>query len=151
MQALAGTGAGAVGIAGAAPVTTPPGWELETTRAVEASIERGRAAGLVVPAVLERAGGVAAASVLQEHARQVQARAIAAGSLGYIWHTQRDGRVRPGHRALEGTQQRWESPPITDPATGYRAHPGEPKACRCVPWPLLRIRTAPAPTGTDES
>lgn len=124
------------GAARVAPVSTPSDWAARTTAAVEASVTAS-VSGTVGPSVaLERAVNVAAAEVLAEHARQVQALAVAAGSPGYIWGTQRDEKVRAGHAALEGTPQRWDVPPITDPATGYRAHPGEPRNCRCQAWPL---------------
>lgn len=73
-----------------------------------------------------------------------------AGSMSYIWSTSHDERVRPAigltgksradagnHRVLDGRKFLWSSPPIVDPATGRRAHPGEDFGCRCVAKPIL--------------
>lgn len=61
------------------------------------------------------------------------------GATGYVWKTMRDDRVRPGHRQLEGTNQTWDNPPVTNPATGARNNPGEDINCRCVPLPIINI------------
>lgn len=61
------------------------------------------------------------------------------GSLGiekYTWRTVKDERVRPFHADLEGTTQRWDSPPVVS-ADGRRAHPGEDYQCRCQAEPQL--------------
>ncbi len=75
----------------------------------------------------EEVGGQLAAEF--ERARQVEV-----GIVKYVWRIINspvgDERVRPGHRALDGSTQSWDKPPVTD-ATGYRAHPGEPRNCRC--------------------
>lgn len=60
-------------------------------------------------------------------------RAQGIGSVGYIWETQGDHRVRPDHRHLQGKCFKWEEPPITNTATGARNHPGEDFNCRCYP------------------
>lgn len=44
----------------------------------------------------------------------------------YIWVTSLDERVRSSHAALNGTKQKWETPPAE---TG---HPGHDIQCRCV-------------------
>lgn len=55
----------------------------------------------------------------------------------YRWSTSKDERVRASHRALEGTIQRWDKPPVVDPRTGARGHPGQPVRCRCQPIPII--------------
>jgi uncharacterized protein with gpF-like domain len=75
-----------------------------------------------------------------------QARAEWIGSDGYIWRNVGDADVRPhigikgfarlntlklgSHRKLEGTFQRWDSPPIAS-ENGKRMHPGCIYNCRC--------------------
>jgi SPP1 gp7 family putative phage head morphogenesis protein len=64
-------------------------------------------------------------------------RFLAAGITQYIWRTSGDEAVRPAHRALEGKTFRCDSPPVVDPATGKRAHPGEHDGCRCTAEPVI--------------
>ena len=55
------------------------------------------------------------------------------GQLGiseYTWRTAQDERVRPTHQVLEGTPQRWDSPPGV-------GHPGQDIQCRCVAIPAV--------------
>lgn len=52
------------------------------------------------------------------------------GSTEYVWRTQRDSRVRPAHRELAGSRQRWDDP---HPVEG---HPGHAFGCRCVAIPV---------------
>lgn len=69
-----------------------------------------------------------------------QARAEAVGSTGYIWHTAGDGRVRETHARLDGTVQRWDSPPVCDYGAGgeeIRSAPGAVFNCRCFAEPLF--------------
>lgn len=69
-----------------------------------------------------------------------QARAKAVGSTGYIWRTAGDGAVRDMHARLDGTVQRWDSPPICEVGKGgtpVRSHPGCVWNCRCYPEPLF--------------
>jgi len=54
----------------------------------------------------------------------------------YVWNTQKDARVRHDHSLLENTTQSWDSPPIVDSRTGFRAHPGQSSNCRCYPTPV---------------
>jgi SPP1 gp7 family putative phage head morphogenesis protein len=51
------------------------------------------------------------------------------GINSYIWQTRLDDRVRPDHRVLEGNQFSWDSPPVTNRATGAHNHPGEDFNC----------------------
>lgn len=65
----------------------------------------------------------------------VEARAVSAGSVAYVWETARDAAVRPSHRKMQGKLVRWDDPPVVD---GYRAHAGRFANCRCWPrtiWP----------------
>lgn len=58
-------------------------------------------------------------------------RAANAGVRRYRWSTSHDERVRTSHRELNGTIHSVDDPPIVDPKTGRRAHPGEDFNCRC--------------------
>lgn len=54
----------------------------------------------------------------------------------YIWTTSGDERVRSSHDDLDGTTQRWDTPPqISD--DGRTGHPGEDYQCRCTAFPVL--------------
>lgn len=66
----------------------------------------------------------------------VQARAQHIGAEQYIWRTVRDAAVRREHRALEGTIQSWDDPPVAE-AGGERHHPGNFPNCRCFAEPIL--------------
>lgn len=82
----------------------------------------------------ESAAAAIKAETQQLHGELVGAASRAAGLTKYVWTTQLDEVVREGHAELEGTIQLWSDPPVTD-ETGYRAHPGEPRNCRCTAWP----------------
>ncbi len=60
-----------------------------------------------------------------------------AGARSYRWATSHDERVRHSHKALDGTVQFFDNPPIVDPTSGRRANPGEDFMCRCVAIPIL--------------
>lgn len=76
-------------------------------------------------------------------AKYRQLRYESLGSQEYFWETKRDLHVRPGHVSLQGRRFAWSSPPITDPATGRRCHPGEDYGCRCHPRPLINLPVSP--------
>ena len=59
------------------------------------------------------------------HARHQQL-----GIQEYTWRTAQDERVRVTHQALEGSRQKWDSPPAV-------GHPGEDIMCRCVAIPVI--------------
>ena len=61
------------------------------------------------------------------------------GSRSYKWSTSHDERVRLDHRHLDQHIFQWDSPPITNRATGDRNHPGEDFRCRCVAMPILEL------------
>ena len=70
-----------------------------------------------------------------------ESRYTGAGSHEYIW-TNVVGSpahpVRPMHKILDNTIQRWDDPPITD-EKGSRNHPGEDYNCRCYPRAIVRF------------
>ena len=59
-----------------------------------------------------------------------QARHEQLGISEYTWRTAQDERVRPTHQVLDGTPQRWDSPPSV-------GHPGQDIQCRCVAIPII--------------
>ncbi len=132
VAALAGA-AVAVAAARVAPAGTPAPEGL--TAAIEESV-RGNLARGALGALLGSAIGVMTAWVLREHARAVAVIATAAGSERYMWVTRSDERVRPLHRELEATIQRWDDPPLAG-LPAFHGHPGAAGSCRCTPWPLL--------------
>jgi SPP1 gp7 family putative phage head morphogenesis protein len=81
-----------------------------------------------------------------------------AGVEEYEWVTANDFAVRgrPGgeyedseddHWRLRGKIFRWDAPPIINPTTGERGHPGQAIQCRCTARPVIRTfaqRPAPA-------
>lgn len=88
------------------------------------------------------------------HGETTKIRQEALGITEYDWHTAGDVKVRPGHRALEGTRQKWSSPPIVNPKTGKRAHPGFDThfyACRCVALPVIDPDTIEPPADSPYS
>lgn len=97
-----------------------------------------------------RAQLIARDQTLKLNAQITQTRQTRAGVTRYVWTTSNDERVRPDprvvkdpsrpgpdHRALEGTVQSWDSPPVVDTKTNRRAHPGEDYQCRCTAFPLI--------------
>lgn len=65
-----------------------------------------------------------------------QARAMFAGSRGYIWRTSKDADVRETHQHMEGVYVPWEEPPKTDKNLAPY-HAGCGPNCRCFPDPVL--------------
>lgn len=80
---------------------------------------------------------IARDQVLKLNAQVTQARHQAAGVTQYVWRSSRDERVRSRHKELDGTRQSYAHPPIVDPRTGRRGHPGDDHQCRCSADPLL--------------
>ena len=65
----------------------------------------------------------------------------AAGSEEYTWRTvvgTKNHPVRPSHKVLNNTIQRWDAPPITN-AKGDRNHPRQDFGCRCQAIPIIRF------------
>jgi len=85
------------------------------------------------------------------HAKFTEIRQTSLGITHYRWRTAGDLKVRPGHRALEGSIQAWDSPPVVNPKTGKKAHPGFDTnyfACRCNAIPIVDPATIRAPAGS---
>lgn len=116
---------------------------VEITNILQAS----EAAGLrveVLRAEIEKRFGVARSKAnllardqtLTLNAQIAKARQQAVGVQEYIWTTSGDERVRETHLDLEGTRQRWDTPPIIS-EDGRTGHPGEDYQCRCTAFPVL--------------
>lgn len=84
-----------------------------------------------------RAELIARDQVLKLNSDMTQERHRAIGVTRYKWSSSRDERVRAAHKHLEGTTQTWANPPIVDPRTGRRDHPGRDFQCRCVAIPIF--------------
>lgn len=74
-------------------------------------------------------------SLLTSKFREQRYKAI--GIRDYIWATSHDEKVRDDHKHLDGQRFSFDSPPITNRATGARNNPGEDFRCRCVPIPVI--------------
>lgn len=94
----------------------------------------------------QRADLIARTEVSRQSSVLTQARAEDNGSIGYIWHTAEDGRVRPSHDALNGVFIRWDRPPLVD--GHYHAHAGQIFNCRCWPEPVFDMDELPKGTPT---
>jgi SPP1 gp7 family putative phage head morphogenesis protein len=95
------------------------------------------------------------------HGEQTRLRQTQLGITDYTWATSKDRKVRPYHKVLEGTRQKWSEPPVVNPTTGKRAHPGFDThfyACRCSAIPIIddavidaELPPAPAPPRSPAS
>lgn len=83
-----------------------------------------------------RATLIARTEVSRAACNLTQARAVFAGSEGYVWRSSEDGDVRPTHKAVNGKFFRWDDPPKTD-ASLDPYHAGCGPNCRCFPDPVL--------------
>jgi SPP1 gp7 family putative phage head morphogenesis protein len=81
---------------------------------------------------------VARGQTLKLNSQLSQTRQRNAGITQYKWSTSLDERVRPYHRALEGTIQTYGEPPVTD-KYGHRNDPGQDILCRCVSIPIINF------------
>lgn len=133
--ALAGTTAAA--LAREVVVRPPAGAEEDiteevTTAAQERARKRAGTAAMVAAALAALEG-----AVTRLHASLVERIARLAGASRYVWTTMRDELVRPLHRALEGTVQRWDRPPLVG-LPDFHGHAGEAAGpCRCQAFPLV--------------
>ena len=74
-------------------------------------------------------------------AKYKEARYTSAGITEYKWRCvlgAPNHPVRPMHKALDGTIQRWDNPPIVD-KKGDRKNPGEDYNCRCTASPIVKF------------
>lgn len=83
-----------------------------------------------------RARMIARTEVSRTAANLTQARAMYAGSPGYIWRTSKDADVRETHQQQEGKYIPWGNPPKTDKGLAPY-HAGCGPNCRCYPDPVL--------------
>ena len=73
-----------------------------------------------------------------------QARAEQVGSIGYIWLTSKDVRVRGSHKHMEGVIILWNDPPSPEALIGEKStlgkyHAGACPNCRCTSAPMLDV------------
>lgn len=101
--------------------------------------------------VQSRAELIARDQTLKLYGQIQEARQVDAGIEEYTWSTSQDERVRSRHTELEGTTQRWDTPPIVDPRTGRREHPGGDFQCRCAAIPILSTADLPPESETRPS
>jgi len=73
---------------------------------------------------------------LKLHGQITEQRYQAAGVTEYIWTSSGDERVRESHADLDGTQQTWANPPVTNDA-GDTNNPGLDYECRCTAYPVI--------------
>jgi len=66
----------------------------------------------------------------------VQARSKFIGVETYMWMSAGDRDVRPMHKRLHGTIQRWDAPPVAE-TNGAQHHPGDFPNCRCIAIPQV--------------
>lgn len=85
---------------------------------------------------VSRANLIARTEVARTANTFTQARAEYIGSTEYIWRTSGDADVRPSHKKLNASVQKWAAPPVCDPPD-HRAHPGCIWNCRCFSEPII--------------
>ena len=99
-----------------------------------------RAAGLVDSIIAlgsktrSRAMLIARTEVGRVSGEMTKARAMTAGSDGYIWRSAEDRDVRPSHKKMNGRFVKWNEPPTLDNLTG---HAGCLPNCRCYIEPVI--------------
>lgn len=111
-------------------------------KVVDKAVREGRAVDEIRKALEEQVGVersraelIARDQSLKLYGRIQEQRQRAAGFTQYVWTTSLDERVRPGHAVLDGALIDWDDPPVVDPRTGRRAHPGGDFQCRCSAVP----------------
>lgn len=85
---------------------------------------------------VSRANLIARTEVSRTASVLCQARAQHVGCTEYVWRTSGDADVRPTHRKLANSVQRWDRPPKCD-EPDYHAHAGAIWNCRCYPEPII--------------
>ena len=81
-----------------------------------------------------RAVLIARTEVGRVSGEMTKARAMTAGSDGYIWRSAEDRDVRPSHKKMNGRLVKWNEPPTLDNLTG---HAGCLPNCRCYIEPVI--------------
>ena len=81
-----------------------------------------------------RAVLIARTEVGRVSGEMTKARAMTAGSDGYIWRSAEDRDVRPSHKKMNGQFVKWSEPPTLDNLTG---HAGCLPNCRCYIEPVI--------------
>lgn len=81
-----------------------------------------------------RAVLIARTEVGRVSGEMTKARAMTAGSDGYIWRSAEDRDVRPSHKKMNGRFVKWNEPPTLDNLTG---HAGCLPNCRCYIGPVI--------------
>lgn len=122
---------------------------LDAAERAQAMVQKGMLAGTrsttIAKEILKqadiplwRAKLIARTEVSKSSVALTQARAMAIGSVGYIWRTVGDADVRPEHKEMEGEYVRWDKPPSfkSEPTLGAY-HAGCGPNCRCYPDPVL--------------
>lgn len=104
----------------------------DSTRAAEVSEAIQRTSDVTVG----RANLIARTEVARTASVLCQTRAQHIGAETYIWRTSGDADVRPTHKKLANTVQKWSSPPLCD-LPNYHAHAGAIFNCRCYPEPII--------------
>lgn len=79
---------------------------------------------------------IARDQTLKLNGQITQATQVSVGIEKYEWVTSGDSRVRPIHDELNGTIQRWDTPPVISD-DGRTGHPGEDYQCRCVALAII--------------
>jgi len=79
---------------------------------------------------------IARDQVLKLNGKITQATQTSVGIVEYEWVTAGDDDVRDTHEELNGTIQRWDTPPVVS-EDGRQEHPGGDYQCRCVALAII--------------
>ena len=116
---------------------------VEITQLLERSEAAGARVEVLRDAILKRfdvsksrASLLARDQTLTLNSQIARTRQTNLGIEQYVWTTSGDERVRDTHAELDGTTQRWDTPPVVS-EDGRTAHPGEDFQCRCTAFPVL--------------
>lgn len=97
----------------------------------------GKAVRGVLKGERQKAMQKASTLVLSLNAAIIEEVARGGNSTHYRWITERDGKVRDHHRALDGQIFQWTTPPLGGGTrSGDYGHPGSGINCRCFPQPF---------------
>jgi SPP1 gp7 family putative phage head morphogenesis protein len=117
---------------------------ISLRKIIEANAQAGNRASSVIDIIQDRftVSKSKATFLAKQETRLLQAqysdqRYQEVGVEEYIWSTSKDINVRPLHKKLDGTTQKFNYPPVIDERTGQRGSPGEAFGCRCVKIPIL--------------